>query len=371
MRIGLITTLNTNIGDDFIRRGIMKIVTKNMGHVEFIAINKHDPMTMYGRWNPARLPRFLPKGRRTVETWVSKAVSRISHNVFETCDALIQCGAPVLWPGCHSAGWIGPIWYDTVRQLHQEIPVLNLAAGSAYPWEEKPEAVEDPKDRAFLKDISDFCRITTVRDELAFRLMKSVGAQPQLLACTAFLAPDTTRSSGDGPIIVNYMRGGGHFAFGQSISPTRWEATTREVVRHIGKTNSMLFLCHNNQELEAVEDVAPGAPRILPRTPSEYFEAVRGAKAGLVNRLHAAVTLAGLGIPCIAVGTDTRLLMIRELGLPFLYVNETTAAGLTDTLEELLARRDDETDRLVSLKASTIREYERCILPTLGWTNAA
>ncbi len=49
----------------------------------------------------------------------------------------------------------------------------------------------------------------------------------------------------------------------------------------------------------------PACPGSGLKTPQEYFEAVTTAKAALCNRMHAAVGLAGLGIPAIAVGSDT------------------------------------------------------------------
>lgn len=54
MKIGLISTINTNIGDDFIRQGIcllLKKVFKNH-EIEFININKHTPLTVYPKWHP-------------------------------------------------------------------------------------------------------------------------------------------------------------------------------------------------------------------------------------------------------------------------------------------------------------------------------
>ena len=43
----------------------------------------------------------------------------------------------------------------------------------------------------------------------------------------------------------------------------------------------------------------------------------------MCNRLHAAVALAGTrDSPLVSVGTDTRLLMVAAIGLPYRYVKD-------------------------------------------------
>jgi hypothetical protein len=61
----------------------------------------------------------------------------------------VQCGAPVLWPNCNKCEWAEPLWYSVIGRLHKKTPVLNLAAGSCYPWEKQPEKIAIQRTRIF------------------------------------------------------------------------------------------------------------------------------------------------------------------------------------------------------------------------------
>ena len=59
MKIGLITTLNHNIGDDFVRFGIINLLNQIYDtQVRYISINKHKPMEVYDNFI---FPRILNK----------------------------------------------------------------------------------------------------------------------------------------------------------------------------------------------------------------------------------------------------------------------------------------------------------------------
>jgi hypothetical protein len=77
VRIGLITTIDTNVGDDFIREGICLVLQEVFkGHeIEFVPVNKHQPLTVYPDWHPihsAKVTRYLPKGRY----WASRLIDK-------------------------------------------------------------------------------------------------------------------------------------------------------------------------------------------------------------------------------------------------------------------------------------------------------
>jgi hypothetical protein len=364
LRVGLITTLSTNIGDDFIRTGLLRVVRQVFPgkEIEFVAVNKHEPYTAYPAWHPVRiagLAKYLPRGKGTTARMIESMLATAAFSRFEDCAAVLQCGAPVLWPNCHECEWAGPLWHRIVGRLHERIPVFNLAAGSCYPWERQPSTVDNQGDAEFLTAIHGYCRLTTVRDRLSHHLFDTLGISVPHIPCSALLAADERNngSNGDGPILINYMPGGGHYDFGQGVDGSSWQETMRGLVARLKRRHRVEFLCHSQKELDAAAAVADGLPCHLPKTVAEYFDVAAGAKAGVFNRMHASVGLAGLGIPSIAIGTDTRLLMVEHIGLPCFYVKDAGMDIMEQKVEDLLLKRKEEKERLLGLRQETTRRY--------------
>jgi hypothetical protein len=368
VHIGLITTLNRNIGDDFIRDGIVQLMLQVFAgrDVRFVAVNKHTPWSVYPGWHPLRWLQTLddvPRGRRAAD-WMRGNVSGALHPLggsrFDHTDVIVQCGAPVLWPGCSGSEWASPLWDQVVGRLSDRVPVLNLAVGSAYAWEDQPHQVSDARDVDFLRRILSYCRVTTARDELAARLAGGLGESIPTIPCSAFLVGrrfGVPNRTDDGIVLFNYMPGAGHFEWRQGIDERVWMETARSLVERLSTRHRVAFLCHDVKEYAAAELVNPDLPRFMPRTLEEYFSLIRASKAAVCNRLHATVALASVGIPSVSVGTDTRLLMIAAIGLPYRYVKDVDVDLLEGAIEALLEHRNDERDRLLALREWTWSRY--------------
>lgn len=368
MKIGLITTINTNIGDDFIREGICSVLREIFkgNHIDFIPINKHNPITVYPHWHPIHLKgftKYLPVGRDYADCWIGHWAPKLKLSFFENCDLIVQCGAPVLWSNCHQNEWATLLWYDIVARLSQRIAVFNLAAGSCYPWEKQPSCITDPEDAEYLRRIFSYCRLTTARDKLAQSLYDSMGMQTPLIPCSSFLVGKgyaDSRQPG-GTIFINYMQGGGHYDWGQGIHPLSWHKTVETLIHRLQRRHKIAFLCHNQEEDRLAKELGPAIPRFYPKTIQEYLTIASHAQVALCNRMHASVVLGGLGIPSVAVCTDTRLLMVAELGLPTEYVKTADTDMLEDQIERLIKNRDLEKERLKALQEETWREYSKTI----------
>jgi polysaccharide pyruvyl transferase WcaK-like protein len=368
VRIGLITTIDTNIGDALIRDGICRILRGLFPRrdLEFVMVNKHDPLTVYPGWHPAqaaRLARYLPRGKTRAGRAIESLAAGLNMSRFAGCDVIVQCGTPVFWPGCHGCEWAVPIWHHVVGRLSDRIPVLNLAAGSCYPWERQPEAITDPEDAGYIRAITSYCRVTTVRDRLALTLLRSMNIETSLVPCTALLAADgpavrqAEEARRGGMVLINYMHGGGHYDCGQGIRAEAWADVVRNLIGRLRRRHSLAFLCHDGRESDLAKGLDPGLPRLLPRNTGQYFEIVSRAKLAICNRMHASVALAGIGVPSVAVCTDTRLLMVEALGLPCLYVKDTDPNLLEGLAEDLLERSADEAERLSDLRGRTWDTY--------------
>ena len=361
MKIGLITTINTNIGDDFIREGILHALkhAKPGTDFDFIMINKHDPYNLYPKWHPVYWTKLIPKKRHLFSRIISRISSWAGGSVFNKCDAIIQCGAPVYWYNCNKVEWAEVFWNGVALRLSHKIPILNIAAGSCYPWENVPNTVECKADAKYMKFIFDICSKTIVRDSKSQQLLKSLGVSPVTLPCSALLAsmPYGNLEQTEEFVFINYMVGGSHYDFGQNINSEKWEFTMKSFVHIASKSYQLAFICHNQDEFDAAKKIAPNIRRFLPRTVKEYFElAVRG-KVGIFNRMHASVSFAGLGIPSIAIGADTRMLMVNDIGLQTYYVKDVTVDLLKMELDKLIENKLTEKARLKHLQNESFDRY--------------
>jgi hypothetical protein len=158
-------------------------------------------------------------------------------------------------------------------------------------------------------------------------------------------------------IVINYMELGGHYDYGQGIDAARWRDSITKVVKRLQRRHQVVMLCHNEQEYELARGFASPADPFLPRDTNELFSILSRAKAGIFNRLHAAVALSGIGIPSVAVGNDTRLGMVEELGLPCHYVEETDSEQLEHEVESLVSDRPRHMERLLAIRDRAYEGY--------------
>ena len=89
------------------------------------------------------------------------------------------------------------------------------------------------------------------------------------------------------------------------------------------------------------------------------------ASVAICNRMHASVGLAGLGIPSVAVGTDTRILMVKTLNLPCYYVKDASVESLEADVETLIKDKSIQQERLRSLQSDTLSTYIDIVSNTL------
>jgi hypothetical protein len=168
------------------------------------------------------------------------------------------------------------------------------------------------------------------------------------------------------------MHGGGHFEWKQNIDAARWEAALSKVVSALRQQGwEPCFLAHNEAEFRLAAGLWPDCPRVQPTGLPQYFETIRDAAFGVFNRLHAGVAAAGLGIPSVTIGTDTRNLMIERLGLRVFYVKSATADDILGAIERTVDDREAEASRLLALREATLAAYEARLRPFLPMRAAA
>lgn len=364
--------MNTNIGDDFIREGICLLLREQFRgeEIEFIPVNKHRPLSAYPKWHPIQLSKaahILPRGRKRLSRFLETFAAKLKSSRFDNCDLIVQCGTPVFSPSCSHTEWVKPIWEGIIGRLHEQIPVFNLAAGSCYPWERQPVKIDSPEDEKYLRAILSYCRLTTVRDRLSQKLCKTLGADLPLIPCSALLVGKGRKVQGSPSsyILFNYMRGGGHYTWEQGIDEQKWENSVKTLIARLSKRHKVAFLCHDEKEYSLAKRLDPRLPAFFPKSPRDYLECASEAKFAVCNRMHASIAMAGIGIPSIAVCTDTRMLMVSQIGLATHYVKDVNADDLEDETENGIQSVRSEQDRLLVIQSETWASYTSIIKETL------
>ncbi len=371
VHVAILSTLATNIGDEFIRDGVTYILRSTWPDTsfDFKIFNKHKPWTFFPKWHPAQGAAALNAAFGRFWRRYANVAGRVGKSLFDDADLVVQSGTPVIWQNAEYASeWNISFWRHIAPRVARTKPLLNLGGGSCYPWHAQPDLLTG-KDRAFARHMVRTAKLTTTRETLAAKLLgEAAGLDIPVLSCPALLAGQThvAPEHGGSKFILNFMPRAGHFDALRQIDPESWKRSFSEAVRYLEARFTLVFLCHNETELQATHRLWPEHQAVYPQTTSDYFNTVKGAYGGLVNRLHAAVGLAGLGIPSIAVGTDTRMLMTKQIGIETLFAPDVSGTMLVQHLKSLLERRDEISVALLRMREETLSSYTNLLRSTVS-----
>lgn len=367
MRVALLSHRGANIGHDFMAIGMEEILRSAFGaQLTIVHFEQHKPFSVYPFFHPLRLVDTLPNGRlkAALRRWLS--AEYVGPLLWPTAkrlrfDLAIACGGPNIIPGAGSQPMMRLMFHHMLGAFHYRgVPVVDAGVGSCFPWTTLPSTFTDPLDRAYFQKEFSLCSAIVVRDELAVRLYQDLGGNPSLIPCAAFVSgrfferiaapPDA------GYALINFQERGANTDWGQGVDTAKWRSTVEGVITHLQQRMPVKMLCHSASEEKIAQGF--GVPVLFPQTHEEYGSAIRGARVALVNRLHASIPIAGIGVPNVHVGTDSRMLSITLLGLPTVFVKEATTENLIAILQDLLTKEETERARLLALREDTGRLYE-------------
>lgn len=375
--LALISHRFGNIGHTFMAVGMEEIARQAFGsEVEIVHFEQHRFFDLHPWYHPLRLTDLFRHGRLN-SLRMALSSEQACRFFWPQCRDLrsfmlaINCGGPSISLGVGSSPEMRLMFlYKLGAFSAQNVPVLDLGVGSgSFPIERPPGPAREifsSIDHDYFQRLFAATTMTTVRDPLAQRLLAELGREAPLIPCAALIAgrqlerfvasaPKTDRKL----ILINFQKYGANEDWGQAVDPNLWASTVRELIRRLSPRHDIAFLCHNTLESKLAESLEPQLPRHLPNSIEEYGRLISRAKVGLVSRIHAAIPLAGIGVPSLVVGTDCRLGTIDVMGLPTRFVKEVTADFLEATLEDLMQKAPREAERLQNLREETALRYTK------------
>lgn len=363
MKISIITTVDHNVGDDFAREGIKHLLRQHFKNeaMEFQNIHKHSPITTrYGfEWFrnlrfSSRVDKIIPK------SWTKDKIMEV--------DVVVQSGAPVYW--CHEVGgghcynneWYKPLIKERFLK-NKNTKLLNLAAGTCQKYHSNGSEFCD-KCYDHMKEFYNLADVTTVRDTLAKVVFGKIGIDVPVIPCSSIFAIDEhgLKNEGKEYVVVNYMKGGGHYTFGQKIDFEKWESGFKKFYFELKVKEKVIFSCHNQKEVDEALELDPKAEIFYQQDDYlAYMKFYSKAKFGIMNRVHGAFLMASYGKPSIVVGNDSRARMPEEIGLKNYFVNDAGYELLNKEYEYLKNGADNFSERFKVIKEKAFNDYMKAL----------
>lgn len=329
---------------------------------------QHNHFEVYPNGHWLRVMHKAPHGRLD---WVRSCLNTptFRNRTWSQCLPLkfnlaVACGGPNIVPGGHLSPELGLMLHHLNGAFHYRgVPLIDAGVGACFPWERIPDRLEDPAARAFYTTALGYVARMTVRDVVAEKLVRDLGFEPALMPCCAigsgrvFGQAKLTGGEAKRFVAINFQRVGASNDWGQNVDANKWMRTMQAVIADVEKRHPIMILAHDAHEFKLAAQLAPHVKRVLPRTTIEYAQSIATIKAGIVSRIHAAIPLAGIGVPSVVVGTDTRMSTIDQFGLPTRFVKLANAEWIINQLESLISRAENERQRLIEMRESTLRSY--------------
>ncbi len=365
--ITLISTINHNCGDDFIREGIIYLLAQKFGPFSPNLIHKHIPLTSRPEWEwfySNGFSRYLDKLPKAKGLFWSRIIDSLPLNgktdKVLICDLLVQSGAPVFWKGAHKNEWYDPLIRRRYQRIRNRVPFINIGAGACAPYHsDGSDILRDPADAAYFRELHGACAVTTVRDSLSKKILNRLELDAPVIPCPSLFAADRLEVVPREPeyAALNFMPLGGHYAYDQGVDAGKWERTFVALHQAVSREMPVMLVCHDAGELRHARRFLPEARTFLASTAREYLDCYSRAHCFIGNRVHGAYAVASFGRPALVVGSDTRALMMAEIGMPSVFVNDSTLNGIVAWYNEVTGKTAYYSEEMRRIKRQAFSDY--------------
>lgn len=332
MKLCLFTSLNTNVGDDFIREGILNLLKKADISFEYTTINKHDPESLFD---------FEGK------------------NKVKDSDFTILCGTPVFWSingsTSYNCDWIDWFYKDNIFSGNDKL--IILAAGSCHSLDCKIEQLcsKDLELKDFTEKIAKKAKFISTRDFVCRDLLNYYGIPNKLLFCTALNCIEQMQdTSPDAKYIsVTLMENFGHFVDFQMFA-----IKFREILNEIRNHGPIKFICHDQKELDfALQNKQSNDIIFHSENYTHYYNAFEDVILHISCRVHGSILASSAIVPNINIITDTRGYSCDRLSTYSFDPNIHSFYDLKIMIEGILNNREILMENLIFLKKYNQEEY--------------
>lgn len=379
--IALLSHRIGNIGHLFMSIGFEEIIDEMFGgKADIHHFEQHHFFSIYPERHWLHWLDKVPHGHLgRLRMWLNspKQCERFwpeaSH--LEKFNAAIACGGPSIVRGVGRAPEMNLMFHHQLGGFHAHgVPTFDCGVGSGgFPLNNLPASPDqafDETDKRYFERLFSYSTASTVRDRYARELWRALGRDAPLIPCGALLSGRrfqalATRPNSDNEkhIVINYQLSGANNDWGQKVDINKWRSVVADLIKRLQKRHKVVFLCHNKTEERHARMVSVGIPSFTPTTLREYAEIIMRGKAGVASRIHAAIPMAGVGLPVISIGTDTRLGTLDLMGLKTHFVGDATSEMLEDEIESGIKNSDTEWQRLMNLREATARQYIEVLAP--------
>jgi len=342
--VAVITTLNHNPGDDYIRYGMYHLMSNIFAGAEIRELHKHDALI--------HRPQF--------------------HETIDWADAVIQAGTPCYWcqPHHHSgmSEWADTIWNERLFQDQKKL-VLNLGAGSYFGYySDASHALQREPFVRYINQMTKRSDLTTVRDSLAQSLLSRMGFDVPLLSCPAAWGQDyvgnTKTMEKDRSLIVgSYQKMAGHYNFNKvGLNIEGFGRFYRTLMTSLSSHYRVVIVSHSPKDYQQARECIPELEHFLiPENDSKSgLDIYARASIYIGTRIHGAYSVISSGSPAILFSSDSRSRMLDIYGMPRFFINELVNP---DSMRELAIdmMKNTTSESLENIKQYHYAKYQKLL----------
>jgi hypothetical protein len=327
--------LDSNVGDEFARIGIQRVIREVDPQATFDCLDKEDPE----QWEPRPFDKAVVCGMPLFSSLPSKVFPGIQNIQHVWWWPRIMRG----WPSAIRENFlvwgVGHVFVDRIVSLLEYAAAIEEVLNRSWRLIVREPVLDHPK------IVDSIC-------PCAFLMMESKPSQREIPYC-------------------NLMPEGGHFGY---LTPDGedWKGRVQKIA-DVLKGRGFHFIAHTKTEAEFA--VALGWPAnrvVLPKTAAGYVDIYQKATCFFGNRLHGAALCAAAGIPTWGVSHDSRLGMVERLGGRATRCHVATPDSVTAWLDCLPANRPVPTPFTVAGEYEKMKKIVRTFSQELAkppWTD--